>query len=556
MKRLFSFTLVLLFGLSACAGPTATESAPAPAPQNDAVSASPADQTAPQARLDEVINRVEAHAMPGEDWSAALVEMPLYPGGEVWAKESSTALVQFLTREGVLRVAPNTIFTLEHPDPQTLKIKLDSGQIWVNIEGLEEGESFEVETPNATAAVRGTRFSVRVDKDGRTIITVVEGLVDVRTDQGSEQAKPKSQVTVLPDGTLLEPGKIPYEELIPWGLAGGPNLETIAPVAELSDSLTVEGLVKAGAWSADSSLFSYNIYTPGKESRQAFYNLGQRQFFEPQNLPEKLFDIFYNPASDGMAWVQDGSPSLEICTAANDGSQKTCFGSDRPDFSPNYPRWSPDGQWLLYWLRDSNATVLVISRPDGSQARVLETPGIGQPRRHTWSPDGSQVAYASPSGDTYDSPGEVWVMQAGQSGLAKIFEGLQNANTTEPLSWSPDGKWLALPGVDGLYLVSPDGVEKRKIPGVGTGGYYALTWSKTPSGWPLLFKYSDPETKTGGTFFVTDENGTALETIFSAAWGPVYSPDGRLAAFGSIENLGSSEEPIYQSTIYFYSTLP
>lgn len=57
------------------------------------------------------------------------------------------------------------------------EIILKSGRVSAHVRPLGIGENFKVRTFNTTAGVRGTRFSVSVIKDVRTIISVSEGHV-------------------------------------------------------------------------------------------------------------------------------------------------------------------------------------------------------------------------------------------------------------------------------------------------------------------------------------------------------------------------------------------
>jgi hypothetical protein len=56
-----------------------------------------------------------------------------------------------------------------------------------------------------------------------------------------------------------------------------------------------------------------------------------------------------------------------------------------------YPRWSPDGQWIAHLDRDSR---LFVMRPDGSDRRLLAS-GIVAQGNYAWSPDGAWLIYAS-----------------------------------------------------------------------------------------------------------------------------------------------------------------
>jgi len=51
-------------------------------------------------------------------------------------------------------------------------------------------KAFEVETPVATAAVKGTEFDLKVQEDGQSILTVVTGIVEFGTAFGTCPIKP------------------------------------------------------------------------------------------------------------------------------------------------------------------------------------------------------------------------------------------------------------------------------------------------------------------------------------------------------------------------------
>ena len=60
---------------------------------------------------------------------------------------------------------------------------LEQGTIWARAE--RGGEGLTVETPAAAAAIRGTDWTLTVDADGKTSLTVLEGSVELANAQGS-----------------------------------------------------------------------------------------------------------------------------------------------------------------------------------------------------------------------------------------------------------------------------------------------------------------------------------------------------------------------------------
>ncbi len=90
-----------------------------------------------------------------------------------------------------IKVGPNTTFTVKRSvvnrsskDAES-RLRVDAGTIWVRIRKALTGKSkFEVETPTAVAAVRGTTFSVTVERDGTSQVTVWKGAVEVAGAKG------------------------------------------------------------------------------------------------------------------------------------------------------------------------------------------------------------------------------------------------------------------------------------------------------------------------------------------------------------------------------------
>ena len=90
-------------------------------------------------------------------------------------------------------------------EPLKAQLKLDAGRVWNRVQDLTETQgSFEVETPVATAAVRGTAFTVEcVRDDDACTFSVAEGLVEVTTITDIQVLLAAGEsVTVLADGSI------------------------------------------------------------------------------------------------------------------------------------------------------------------------------------------------------------------------------------------------------------------------------------------------------------------------------------------------------------------
>ena len=175
--------------------------------------------------------------------------------------------------------------------------------------------------------------------------------------------------------------------------------------------------------------------------------------------------------------------------------------------------------------------------------------------RQIWSPDSSQIAYVVAPKD--NDPGDVWVMNADGSNPQKVFGGIPGGSLSN-LSWSTGGAWLAAPSKDGgVWLFHPDGSEAQKIMGTdwitSDDKYYDITWSTSPSGWPLMYRLSTAGEE-AGLYYVAQEGDIAQKFLFDGA-GPYWSPDGMWVAFTYRETV-DKENYVYKTTYLIFDLEP
>jgi len=112
--------------------------------------------------------------------------LPLYEGDRVKTGKGSQALMEF-TNGIQVALNENTDFLIlsrwEANKGFTRILRLSTGEVWVNTMGGPK--PFEIETPVATAAVKQTEFNLKVEPDGQTTLTVVEGIVEFGTAFGT-----------------------------------------------------------------------------------------------------------------------------------------------------------------------------------------------------------------------------------------------------------------------------------------------------------------------------------------------------------------------------------
>lgn len=112
------------------------------------------------------------------EWIDARTTHPLHNADTLRTGEEGFAVVQFMDNS-VARVRPNSLLIItgeaRAPDNTSSRISVEVGDLFLNIRG--GNSQYEVATPSAVAAVRGTEFSTSVSATGETEFTGFSGEV-------------------------------------------------------------------------------------------------------------------------------------------------------------------------------------------------------------------------------------------------------------------------------------------------------------------------------------------------------------------------------------------
>jgi Tol biopolymer transport system component len=252
----------------------------------------------------------------------------------------------------------------------------------------------------------------------------------------------------------------------------------------------------------------------------------------------------------GLVAFSDGIASEKDVYVMNvDGTGEVqltdAFGSD------SQPAWSPDGTQIAFaserddpdpegcWVSFSgcNSEIYVMNADGSNQTRLTDNPRWDS--FPSWSPDGNLIAFTSyRSGN-----GDIYVLDL--STLALIQLTTHGADDKDP-AWSPDGTRIAFSsdreGTSAIYIMNADGSEQTRLTGGASRGTNPEwvpvgdtnpTWS--PNGEQIAFQTSFSAVGVR-IISVVDADGSNAVLISDGSvdsWSPVWAPDGLAILFVS-----------------------
>lgn len=118
-----------------------------------------------------------------EAWDKALFNQPLNSGQKVKTQDESRAEIGFADGS-IIRIDSNSKLDIidakkDKGGAQTATAKVWSGKVWANVNKMSKKTKFQIESPTAVAAVRGTVYRMAVSPDRTTKIAVYSGEVAV-----------------------------------------------------------------------------------------------------------------------------------------------------------------------------------------------------------------------------------------------------------------------------------------------------------------------------------------------------------------------------------------
>ena len=245
-----------------------------------------------------------------------------------------------------------------------------------------------------------------------------------------------------------------------------------------------------------------------------------------------------NPAvwsPDGKRLVLERCGGLQIMPAAG-GRAKTIYEGTlfhpplaAGDAYLGYPRWSPDGRFLLFATRKPPQTTLRLVSVDGRlQRELLSVDGniIGW----DWSPDGQQVLLVTRGENGW--VGDVRMLDI-KTDEARVLWKEDNYEYQKPIAvWMPDGGQIVFrsnrSGWAKLWIAALDGCEPRPLT---TGEWDDYAFRLSPDGTQVVYASRADQPGSGDDLWIIPLTGAVPQRLtrhpgvnVPLAW----SPDGQI----------------------------
>ncbi len=163
-----------------------------------------------EAELLSVEGRVQYRISSSAEWQNASKGDKLPQGAEIITASNSGCQLRVGPSESAVRIQADSRAVLTSLQP--VKIQLESGRLFALVRNLEKGSTFEVRTPTAMAAARGTGWGQDSDK-----VEVFESVVDVTGAAGGRKDVNEGQgIHIGDDGTLGDLFDIPDSDKNDW----------------------------------------------------------------------------------------------------------------------------------------------------------------------------------------------------------------------------------------------------------------------------------------------------------------------------------------------------
>ena len=161
--------------------------------------------------------RVEARKKGEEAWKAVKTNQFYYGNDWIRTGLKSRAVLRF-SDQSLLRLNQMATIEIQPPNAQQSKTVLDLKSGSTYFYNREQPAEVQFRTPVASGAIRGTEFNLSVDDQGRTLVSMLDGEVDIHNEKGDKTVGRGEQGIVDPGQAPRKVAMLDAINIIQWAL--------------------------------------------------------------------------------------------------------------------------------------------------------------------------------------------------------------------------------------------------------------------------------------------------------------------------------------------------
>ncbi len=137
--------------------------------------------------ISNLIGTAQVFSARRKAWKPAAMGQPLYVSDTVRTGVESRLELKS-ANGGIVRIDEKSLILIASVNDNEQRLEMAGGKVWANMRKIVGSKrKFEVYTPTAAAAIRGTIFRVNSGSDSTTDVLVYQGKVDVGPGQALKQ---------------------------------------------------------------------------------------------------------------------------------------------------------------------------------------------------------------------------------------------------------------------------------------------------------------------------------------------------------------------------------
>jgi len=201
-------------------------------------------------------------------------------------------------------------------------------------------------------------------------------------------------------------------------------------------------------------------------------------------------------------------------------------------WSDEYPKWSPDGNWVAFTSNRTGNFDVYIMNEDGEQVRQI-TSGPRDEVEHAWFPDGRRIAYTEEVKRPFGKSYALWAVDLGSRVKSRLMPDFQGSNALP--AFSPREPLMAFTGKKTMgWDVFVYNLETKAVKNLTDNG---KTCRPDFSADGSRIAYVSHESDGKGDIWMMGRDGGGKTRLTlrddSYDYFPCWSPDGRSVLFCS-----------------------